>query len=36
MGHDEDELFLRVKQTEENSHIPLTGRASAINYSGDY
>ena len=36
MGHDEDELFLRVKQTEESSHIPLTGRASAINYSGDY
>ena len=36
MGHDEDELFLRVKQSEENIHIPLTGRASAINYSGDY
>ena len=36
MGHDEDELFLRVKNTEENSHVPLTGRASAINFSGDY
>ncbi|XP_066915068.1 uncharacterized protein [Clytia hemisphaerica] len=36
MGHDEEDMFLRVKNTDENSQIPLTGRASAINFSGDF
>ena len=36
MGHTEEELFLRVKNTDENNEIPLTGRASAINFSGKF
>lgn len=36
MGHHEDDLFLKVIKNEENEKIPLTGRASTINFSGDF
>jgi hypothetical protein len=36
MGHEDEDLFLRVQNNEENSQVPLTGRASAINYSGEF